>query len=73
MYDNLSGSLGLGWNSLSLCPNCAAEYNYCSKKISDIFNQVMRISVEPDSEEPIEISIELPGWKGTRRKTPQWR
>lgn len=72
MYDNLSGSLGLGWNSLSLCPNCAAEYNYCSKKISDIFNQVMRISVELDSEEPIEISIELPQGKArTIRYSPR--
>lgn len=60
MYDNLSGSLGLCWNSLCLCPNCAAEYNYCSKKISDIYDQVMNTEIQINSEEAIEINIELP-------------
>ena len=49
-----------GWNSLCLCPNCAAEYNNCSKKISTLYEQIIGVEVEPDSEKPIEISIELP-------------
>lgn len=60
LYDKLANSMSFGWNSLSLCPNCAAEYNYCSKKISTIYEQVMKTNVEPDSEEPIRISIEMP-------------
>ena len=63
MFDNLANSLGMGWNSLSLCPNCAAEYNYCSKKISTIYDQVMNTEVEPDSEDPIEIIVEIPEGK----------
>lgn len=31
--ERLANSGKYGWNSLCLCPNCAAEYNYCSKKI----------------------------------------
>jgi len=63
MYDSLANSLGLGWNSLSLCPNCAAEYNYCSKRISNIYEQVMEKTVEPGSDEPIEIIVEIPEGK----------
>ena len=56
----LENSSYLGWNSLCLCPNCAALYNYSSKKISTIYEQVMHTDVEPGSEEPLEINIELP-------------
>ena len=58
--DKLSATDYLGWNSLSLCPNCAAEYNNCSKKISTMYNQILSMPVIPDEEDPIEISIEMP-------------
>lgn len=60
MQANLARSSRLGWNSLCLCPNCAAEYNYCSKKISSIYEQVMHTEVEPNSDMPIGIRVELP-------------
>ena len=63
LFEEFSDSLRLGWNSLCLCPNCAAEYNYCSKKISDIYEQVMNLEVEPDSEDPVRINIEIPQGK----------
>lgn len=66
LFDHLANSMGFGWNSLSLCPNCAAEYNYCSKKISTFYEQVMSNSIEPGSEEPIEIFIEIPEGKERR-------
>lgn len=65
MNANLARSSRLGWNSLCLCPNCAAEYNYCSKKISSIYEQVMAVDAVPGSDIPIGIEIELP--EGTRR------
>ncbi len=72
LLKELSNSIDLGWNSLSLCPNCAAEYNYCSKKISDLYNQVMNAEIEPDSDEPIGINIELPQGKSrTIRYSPR--
>ena len=58
--EKLAHSSKYGWNSLCLCPNCAAEYNYCSKKISDIYEQVMSLDVEPGEEESIDIVIEIP-------------
>ena len=56
----LARSSKLGWNSLCLCPNCAAEYNYCSKRISTIYDQIKSTEVETESDRPIEIYIELP-------------
>ena len=61
--ERLSASSDLGWNSLCLCPNCAAEYNNCSKKISTMYRQIIDSRIIPDDEEPIEISIELPEGK----------
>ena len=33
------------WNSLSLCPNCAAKYHYSAKNISSIINQVENLEI----------------------------
>lgn len=60
MDEQFENASRLGWNSLSLCPNCAAEYNYASKRISTIYDQVMAVEIEPDSDEAIRIDIELP-------------
>lgn len=63
--DRLLPTMQYGWNSLCLCPNCAAEYNNCSKKISTIYEQVIEAEVEPGSDEAIKIQIEMP--EGRRR------
>ena len=34
-------TLKTGWNTLCLCPNCAAEYKYCSKNISGLVKELM--------------------------------
>lgn len=64
--EKLANSGKYGWNSLCLCPNCAAEYNYCSKKISSLYDQVMQMEVEPGSEETLDIGIEMPEGKARR-------
>ena len=58
--DHLLPTMQYGWNSLCLCPNCAAEYNNCSKKISTIYEQAVRAEVESGSDEAIRIQIEMP-------------
>lgn len=52
-------ALGLGWNSLCLCPNCAAKYTYGKKNLSDFENQVNSIKVESGEEEYIYLTIGL--------------
>lgn len=58
--EKLANSSKYGWNSLCLCPNCAAEYNYSSKKISTIYEQIISLEVIPGSEDTIDIEIEMP-------------
>ena len=60
MLDDYSDSLRLGWNALCLCPNCAAEYNYCSKEISVLYEEIISTEVIPDSDEPIKLDIQMP-------------
>ena len=72
MPEQLQATGKFGWNSLCLCPNCAAEYNYCSKRISTIYDQIMKTEVEPDSDDPIAINIEIPqGKKRTIKYSPR--
>lgn len=66
LNDKYLDGLKLAWNSLCLCPNCAAEYNHCSKSIPSIYEQVMQKDVIPNSDKPIDINIELP--KGTQKQ-----
>lgn len=58
-------SLDAGWNTLCLCPNCAAEYRYCAKDLSDLETQVENTQIENRKNEYIEIHITL---KGVRTK-----
>lgn len=72
MSERIVNSSKLAWNSLCLCPNCAAKYNYCSKKISTLYEQIMNTEVEAGSEDPIQLSIELPaGTKQVINYTPR--
>ena len=34
-----------GWNSLCLCPNCAAEYKYGAISLFDFYDKVKTISI----------------------------
>lgn len=58
-------SLDAGWNTLCLCPNCAAEYRYCAKDLSDLEAQVENTQIENRKNEYIEIYVTL---KGVRTK-----
>lgn len=58
---HINNSVQLGWNTLSLCPNCAAKYRYCGKKLSGFAEQIAATEIIPGSEELIPVSIELEG------------
>lgn len=57
----LRNSLKLAWNSLCLCPNCAAKYRYSAKKISMLLKQVLDTEVLAGDDERIALKIELAG------------
>ena len=50
-----------GWNTLCLCPTCAAEYRYCSKNLDGFEEQVNTITVQPGQSDHIPIRIILKG------------
>lgn len=50
-------NLDVGWNSLSLCPNCAAEYKNCAKDLSNLENQVVDADIQSGGMKDINISL----------------
>lgn len=57
--ESLKIKFDLGWNTLSLCPNCAAKFKYSQLTISDFINQVESIDIFAEQSNFIEISIVL--------------
>ena len=64
-------TLGLCWNSLCLCPNCAAKYRYGPKDVSTFVEQVRARTVEPGCDEAIPIRIGLQGKEETIHYAPK--
>ena len=69
--DRMVGTMALGWNTLCLCPNCAAKYNYSAKKMSGMYEQVMDKDIEAGSDEPISIDIEIDGKQAEIHYSPR--
>ena len=59
LADAYKGALNTGWNSLCLCPNCAAKYLYGPKDVSAFYEQVQEKDVEAGSSDTIDIRISL--------------
>lgn len=55
--DKYKSKLELGWNSLCLCPNCAAKYKYGIKNLSDFERQINSITINDGDEEFIYLHI----------------
>lgn len=57
----LAPSIPLGWNSVCLCPNCAAKYKVCTKDITTLYGQIMSRKVYENQESSVQLSIRLDG------------
>ena len=55
--DQYKEALELGWNSLCLCPNCAAKYKYGPKDLTEFESQVESTEVESGEEDFIYLHI----------------
>lgn len=60
----------LAWNSLSLCPNCAAKYRYCSKNLDNLYKQITTRRVANGAKE-IVLEIEINGQVQKIHYTPE--
>lgn len=57
--DGVSNTEHLAWNSLCLCPNCAAKYLRCAKNITSLKSQIENTDLEDDDD--VYLRIELDG------------
>lgn len=69
--ESLQLNLGLGWNTLSLCPNCAAKFKYSQITISSLIEQAQHIDINAAQSSFFDISINLEGKPTTIRFTPK--
>ena len=69
--ESLQLNLELGWNTLSLCPNCAAKFKYSQITISSLIEQAQHIDINAAQSSFFDISINLEGKPTTVRFTPK--
>lgn len=62
-------SIAEGWNSLCLCPNCAAEFRYGKKNLSELIRMIQTCQVREKDENLIVCHIEMQGEKRTLQYT----
>lgn len=62
--------IGTGWNTLCLCPNCAAEYNYGAVSLYDFTDRVKSESIEDTYDDFYEFNIQLQGENRILRYSP---
>lgn len=62
-------SISEGWNSLCLCPNCAAEFKYGKKNLSELIKMIQTYQVEEKDENLIVCNIEMQGERRTIKYT----
>ena len=59
--DRYKHSISEGWNSLCLCPNCAAEFKYGKKNLSELISMIQNYHVKENDENLITCRIEMQG------------
>lgn len=62
-------SISEGWNSLCLCPNCAAEFKFGKKNLSGLISMIQNYHVEERDENLIVCDIEMQGEKRSIKYT----
>ncbi|MBQ8012650.1 MAG: hypothetical protein IJ265_13955, partial [Oscillospiraceae bacterium] len=71
LSNEIRQTINLAWNSLCLCPNCAAKYSVCSRDLNGLYEQIMQTEVIEGDSEPIVLSIELGGKQQNIRYIPK--
>ena len=59
--DRYKHSISEGWNFLCLCPNCAAEFKYGKKNLSELISMIQDYHVKENDENLITCRIEMQG------------
>ena len=67
----LANTYYICWNSICLCPNCAAKYKHCAKNMDHFEEQVISASIKEGDGMRIPISINLDGKECSIYYTPR--
>lgn len=70
LEDKLLNNLEAGWNTLSLCPHCAARYRYSQKDMNNLKSQVESIVIGSE-DQVFYIAIQLENAEEKIRFTPK--
>lgn len=62
--------LNLGWNTLCLCPNCAAEYQHGAVSLYDFKDKVLGLRIDKSVDDYIEFPIKMQGEDRILRYSP---
>ena len=71
MRNNELKGLSIGWNSLCLCPNHAAEYMYGAISLYNFVEWVLNINIQEGIDDYYTYEIKLQGKKKTIKFTPK--
>ena len=70
LEDKYQTGLGLGWNSLCMCPNCAAEYQHGAVSLYDFKDKVQGLTIDKSVDDYIEFPIRMQGEERILRYSP---
>jgi len=68
---SLANTFSLCWNSICLCPNCAAKYKHCAKNMDRFEEQVISAVIIEGDGRKIPVSIQLDGKECRISYTPR--
>ena len=71
LEDAVKSNIENGWNSLCLCPNCAAKYRFGRKDLSEFRDKIMTSVIEEGNDEYIKIDIGLQDRRENIRYSPR--
>lgn len=71
LEDKYQNNIATGWNTLCLCPNCAAEYRYCAKELSKFVSQILDYDVGDKQDDYIKVTLLLQNKNREIRFTPK--
>lgn len=63
--------LATGWNTLCVCPNCAAEFKYGVVSLFDFKEKVLNMKFDENVDDAVKFKIEMQGEERELRYTPK--
>lgn len=67
LTNSVKQTMEYAWNSMCLCPNCAAKYDVCSRDISGLYEQIMQYDPTKNASGQVTLVIQLDNqWQDVR-------